>query len=104
MNFQLPVDHTADGGETWLESDVLELLEGWAGVSDPALAWDISEDNKQTVYLVALPFAPDDGPIIGIAIYQSTDGGQTWSTPKLIHKSVDPNIIEKMINNGPRRR
>jgi hypothetical protein len=92
--FSLAIYYTVDGGETWLESDAPELLEGWAGVSDPALAWDISEDDKDTVYLVALPFAPEkpvgDGSIIGIAIYSSTDGGKTWSNPKLIHKSVDP--------------
>ena len=41
--------------------------------------------------MVALSFAPDVGPPIGIAIYQSSDGRITWSTPQLIHTSVDPN-------------
>lgn len=115
-DFSLAVYCTFDGGETWQESKPLKLIDGWAGVSDPALAWDVSQSTssseiktttnpstneitvctttktniQNTVYLVALPFAPDDGPIIGIAVYQSTDGGLTWSDPNLIHVSVDP--------------
>jgi BNR/Asp-box repeat protein len=113
--FSLAVYYTLDGGETWKESAPLQLLDGWAGVSDPALAWDISQSGSRsktdiatpnanelkvctttinvvqdTVHLVALPFSPDDGPIIGIAVYESNDGGITWSPPKLIHNSVDP--------------
>ncbi len=87
--FSLAIYTTFDGGETWTESAPPKLLDGWAGVSDPALAWDISQSTtsatNNTVYLVALPFAPDDGPLLGIAIYQSNDGGSTWSSPKLIH-------------------
>jgi hypothetical protein len=49
-----------------------------------------SDNKKDIVYLVALPFQPDPKPIIGIAVYQSTNGGRTWGPPKLIHKSVDP--------------
>jgi hypothetical protein len=92
----------------------------WKAVwtSDPALAWDVSQSGSTSesettttgntvkvctstktitndiVYLVALPFGEivwdADGPIIGIAVYQSTDGGATWGKPNLIHKSVDP--------------
>jgi hypothetical protein len=29
-----------DGGESWKEINSLDLLPGWAGTSDPALAWD----------------------------------------------------------------
>ena len=91
--FSLAVYTTFDGGETWLETADLKLPSEWkaAGTSDPALAWDISsQDGQDVVYLVALPFTPDPGPILGIAVYQSTDGGRTWNSPKLIHKSVDP--------------
>jgi hypothetical protein len=43
------------------------------------------------VFLVALPLKePPPHPnslAVGIAIYKSTDGGQTWGKPKLIHTS-----------------
>jgi hypothetical protein len=90
--FSLAVYTTFDGGETWQETADLKIPSEWksSGTSDPALAWDVSQDGQDIVYLVALPFTPDPGPIIGIAVYQSTDGGRTWNPPKLIHKSVDP--------------
>ncbi len=43
---------TFDGGQSWTEAAPLTLLSGWAGTSDPALAWD----NQGHAYLVALPF------------------------------------------------
>lgn len=94
--FSLAVYTTFDGGHTWTETADLELPPKWqaAGTSDPALAWDVSqytpENKKDNVYLVALPFQPDPKPIVGIAVYQSSNGGRTWGAPKLIHKSVDP--------------
>jgi hypothetical protein len=94
--FSLAIYTTFDGGETWEETADLKIPPEWkaAGTSDPALAWDISqyteENKKDIVYLVALPFMSDPEPIIGIAVYQSIDGGRTWGSPKLIHKSVDP--------------
>ncbi len=81
--FSLAVYTTFDGGQTWIEPSLL-LLPGWAGTSDPTIAWD----NKGNVYLVALPFGPgNDTPLLGIAVYKSTDGGLTWSNPLLIHDS-----------------
>jgi hypothetical protein len=47
------------------------------------------------VYLVALPFTPDPGPILGIAIYRSIDGGRTWGSPNLIHPSELPEQDDK---------
>jgi hypothetical protein len=90
--FSLAVYTTFDGGSTWQETSDLKIPTHWkaAGTSDPALAWDVSQDGEDIVYLVSLPFTPNDGPIIGIAVYQSKDGGRTWGAPKLIHESVDP--------------
>jgi len=86
--FSLASYATFDGGQTWMESS-LTLLPGWAGTSDPAVAWD----NAGNAYLVALPFGPGTptdytGPIIGIAVYKSTNGGRTWGAPVLIHASI----------------
>jgi len=82
--FSLAIYTTFDGGETWHETSDLKIPSEWkaSGTSDPALAWDVSQDGKDIVYLVALPFTPDPGPIIGIAVYQSTDGGKKWNTPR----------------------
>jgi hypothetical protein len=82
--FSLAVYSTFDGGQSWAEAAPLTLLPGWAGTSDPALAWD----NHGHAYLVALPFEPGPNtPLVGIAVYKSTDGGVTWGPPNLIHQS-----------------
>jgi hypothetical protein len=90
--FSLAAYSSFDGGESWTEAAPLALLGDpdpnrvWAGVSDPAIAWD----NAGNCYLVALPFA---GPgslfsTLGIAVYKSSDGGRTWSGPNFIHRST----------------
>jgi hypothetical protein len=85
--FSLAAYYTCDGGTSWIEAPALTLQQGWIGASDPAAAWD----NQGNAYLVALPFkAPEpeeDIPIVGIAVYKSTDGGRTWGYPTLIHSS-----------------
>lgn len=82
--FSLAAYASFDGGQSWTEAPPLALLPGWAGTSDPAVAWD----NLGNAYLVALPFGPGTSlPIIGIVVYKSTDGGRTWGTPTLIHSS-----------------
>jgi len=83
-DFTLATSYSTDGGLHWNDSATLALLPGWTGISDPAIAWD----DSGNVFLVALPFNnPPTGNIIGIAVYKSTDGGQTWSAPTLIHTS-----------------
>jgi hypothetical protein len=86
-DFTLATAYSTDGGQTWADSTVLDLPTGWYGISDPALAWD----DAGNVFLVALPLKePPPHPLslaVGIAVYKSTDGGQTWGQPKLIHTS-----------------
>ncbi|HJW09081.1 MAG TPA: sialidase family protein [Holophagaceae bacterium] len=81
--FTLATSYSSDAGQTWHASQDLKLLQGWAGISDPALTWD----DSGNVFLLALPFAGDAEDILGIAVYKSTDGGLTWATPTLIHQS-----------------
>ncbi len=84
-SFSLAAYASFDGGQSWTEAPPLALLPGWAGTSDPAVAWD----NLGNAYLVALPFGPGASlPLIGIAVYKSTDGGRSWGPPTLIHAST----------------
>jgi hypothetical protein len=81
-DFTLAVYSSFDGGTSWAEAP-LSLAGGWGGISDPTVAWD----GAGNVYLAALPFPPGVNTQIGIAIYRSSDGGLTWSSPNLIHAS-----------------
>ncbi|HJU84253.1 MAG TPA: sialidase family protein [Holophagaceae bacterium] len=83
-DFILATSYSTDAGQTWHDSQALQLLPGWAGISDPALTWD----DAGHVFLLALPFAGGVEDIVGIAVYKSTDGGQTWNPPTLIHQSA----------------
>jgi hypothetical protein len=59
---------------------------GWSGLSDPALAWD----DSGNVFLVGAAIKnPPKIDYIGIAVYKSIDGGQSWSAPHLIHTSSE---------------
>ena len=84
-DFTLATSFSTDGGLHWNDSAPFALLPGWTGISDPAIAWD----DSGNVFLVGLAFNnPPGSTIIGIAVYKSTDGGQTWSAPDLIHTSA----------------
>jgi hypothetical protein len=90
--FSLAAHATFDGGQTWTET-ILPLTDTdgttYPVTTDPAVAFD----DKGNVYIVACAFyafrTPGKIPAsIGICIYQSTDGGRTWSTPVLIHSGA----------------
>ncbi len=84
-DFTLAAYATFDGGLSWTEASPLALQPGWAGTSDPALAWD----NMGNAYLIALPFPPPGGPVaLGIAAYKSSDSGRTWGPPLFLHAST----------------
>jgi hypothetical protein len=81
-DFSLAAYASFDSGTSWTEAAPLGLEPGWAGVSDPTLAWDAAGN----VYLVGLAFGPGSS-LIGMSVYESTDSGRTWSAPNLIHQS-----------------
>ena len=83
-DFTLATEYSSDGGQTWQPSADLALPEGATVMTDPTLAWD----DSNNVYLVGLTgYNPPTWDTIGIVIYQSGDGGQTWSPPNPIHNS-----------------
>jgi hypothetical protein len=83
-DFTLAAYATFDGGLSWTEGPLL-IPSTWAGISDPAIAWD----NMGNAYIVALPFPPGGGfDSLGIAVFTSPDGGLTWGPPNLIHSST----------------
>lgn len=83
-DFTLATAFSTDGGVSWKASADLALPPNATGISDPSVTWD----DSGNVFLAALPFNnPPGGVRIGMAIYKSTDGGQTWSAPNQIHTS-----------------
>jgi hypothetical protein len=79
--FTLRAYATHDGGQTWKDHE-LGQPNGTDFTSDPAVAYDdlgnafvmghIWNNGTQRVYK-------------GLAVYKSTDGGDTWSTPNIIY-------------------
>lgn len=83
-DFTLATAYSSDGGSTWNDSAPLPMP-GFTLLTDPALAWD----DAGGVYLVGLSGNnPPTFDTIGIEIYKSINGGQTWSNPTRIHTSV----------------
>jgi hypothetical protein len=84
-HFTLATAFSIDGGLTWNESQPLNLPLDATGITDPALAWD----DSNNVFLLGLALknlpAADD---VGMTVYKSTDGGETWGDPKIIHSGA----------------
>ena len=85
-DFTLATSYSTDGGHTWHDSADFNLPAGATVMTDPTLAWD-DAGNVFSVGLVGKN--PPAWNTIGIVVYKSTDGGQTWGTPKLIHTSAN---------------
>jgi hypothetical protein len=88
--FSLAPYASVDGGQSWVEgidaatNGPLQLLAGWAGTSDPAVAWD----DAGKAFLIGLAFGPGLNPaLLGLAAYTSTDYGRTWSLPNFFYQA-----------------
>ena len=86
-----------DGGVTWANALVRGLTRGTGGrgtfgrfdvSEDPALAF--APDG--TLYYVCIVFASDTAAS-GIAFASSTDGGATWSAPRLLQYTHDTRVF-----------
>ena len=91
--FVVAAIYSLNGGSTWHDSAPLQLLAGWEGLSDPAIAFD----KSGTAYLFTEPLNfnyatdPDHNPNLGadiitthMVIYKSTNKGASWGTPIVI--------------------
>ncbi len=80
--FTISTSYSMDGGNTWKESTLPNPLV-WDGMTDPALSFD----NIGNVFLVVEPlkFTVDDLVGMGMYIYQSRNGGQSWIDPTPLH-------------------
>jgi hypothetical protein len=75
--------YSKDGGRSWHDS-APPATPGWTGLSDPALAWD----DAGNVFLVGAAITnPPKIDYVAMAVYKSTDGGTSWSTPNVLHTS-----------------
>jgi hypothetical protein len=85
-HFKLGPVWTKDGGNTWRESE-LPLEPGWDGMSDPTVAFD----DFGNVFLIGEPLKFDDDLTgLGMVVYRSTDGGESWERPiPLTHETQD---------------
>jgi hypothetical protein len=79
-NFTLATEYSQDGGQSWHDSAAL-AMPGFNIMTDPTLAWD----DSGNVFLVGLAGTHVTGPpvfqTVGIIVYKSTDGGQSWGAP-----------------------
>lgn len=91
--FTVAAVYSTNSGSTWHNSAPLQLLAGWEGLSDPAIAFD----KSGTAYLFTEPLNfnyatdPDHNPNIGadivtthMVIYKSTNKGASWSAPIVV--------------------
>ena len=83
-DFTLATSFSTDGGHSWQDSADFTLPSGATVMTDPTFTWD-DAGNVYSVGLVGKN--PPAWDTIGIVVYKSTDGGQTWGTPQLIHSS-----------------
>ena len=81
-DFTLATAFSTDGGRSWNDSADFTFPPGTNVMTDPTFAWD----DAGNVFMVGLVGSnPPTIDALGMVVYTSTDGGQTWSAPNLIH-------------------
>jgi hypothetical protein len=84
-DFTLATSYSVDGGQSWHDSTAFVLPPGATLMTDPTLAWD----DIGNVYLTGLVGnTPPTFDTIGLVVYKSIDGGQTWGAANLMHSSA----------------
>lgn len=85
-HFTVAAVYTHDGGYSWIEATLPKPV-NWDGMTDPVLAFN----HLGQAFLVVEPlrFDPDDITVIGMQLFRSNDGGQTWSAPKSLIEGRD---------------
>jgi len=85
------VSKSTDSGKTWTATEVAPMAPGTGGVA--RIAWSPGGGPDGTVHIVS---QGTDRPTIAsesdVVYKQSTDGGKTWSAPKLINDD-DPKAL-----------
>lgn len=74
-DYRCGYSYSTDGGLTW-SANRLFHVPGWDADGDPVVVVDADD----TVYFICMPFSRSGGGS-QIVVYNSTDGGVTWSAP-----------------------
>jgi hypothetical protein len=97
-HFTISTSFSMDGGQSWTESQPI-LPNGWDGMTDP----DLTFDAFGHAYLIVEPLKFSTDVIgMGMAVYKSTNGGQTWAAPVMLHpdSTDDKQWIDSDTNPG----
>lgn len=95
--FGLGPIYTLNGGSSWHES-TLPLQPGWDGMTDPTVAFD----DFGHAFLVGEPLSFQEDLVgLGMAVYRSSDGGQSWEPPFRLTTATSDDKQWVLCDNNP---
>ena len=102
--FSLGPIYTVDGARTWHQS-ALPMQPGWDGMTDPTVAFD----DFGYAFLVGEPFrfnqaqahTSQDHTGLGMVVYRSSDGGNTWGQPTMLTTAASDDKQWVICDNNP---